>query len=200
MAKSGSSPLQVIPEDYTRRLDLLPLFGREAPLQVDVGCGDGAFLMEMAHRHPEQNFFGIERLLGRVRAVCRKSYRQGLANVRVLRLESSYTIQYLLPPESADVVHVAFPDPWPKRRHFERRVINPAFLTSVHQLLKPGGELRISTDHDGYFQWMQNVISREPRLQAVNWEVADDYPQTDFEQGFRDQGLPIHRIRLVKEK
>ncbi len=115
--------LELIPEDYFAPLDLGQVFPRPGPLEVDLGCGDGRFLVALAERFPERNFLGIEKLAGRVEAACRKGARRGLPNVRVLRIETSYAIQYLLPPASVEVVHLLFPDPWPKERHQRRRIV-----------------------------------------------------------------------------
>src|SRR5258708_4682252 len=132
------------PANYFHRAEVREIFPRAAPLEVDIGCGEGAFLLALAQRCPEHNFLGTERLLGRVEAVCRKVERLRLPNVRVLRLESAYVVKHLLPPGSVTTAHVAFPDPWPKRQHHPRRLIQDDFLQGIHTLLAPGGELRIN--------------------------------------------------------
>jgi len=99
------------------RMDLTRLFPIPQPLEVELGCGDASFLVEQARRHPEKNFIGVERLLGRLRKLDRKGRRAGLANLRGVRIESSYFLEYLLPPHSVSVLHIYFPDPWPKKKH-----------------------------------------------------------------------------------
>src|SRR5258707_12306061 len=99
------------------RLHLAALFPRVQPLEVELGSGDGSFLVNYARLHPEQHFLGVERLLGRLRKLDRKGRRAGLANLRGLRIESAYFLEYLLPRESAAALHIYFPDPWPKRKH-----------------------------------------------------------------------------------
>lgn len=197
---SPLTPEQVehIPVDYFTPLNLAALFpGREeAPLQVDLGSGDGAFLLQMAARHPGENFLGVERLLGRIRKTARKTARAGLVNARLLRIESLYCLQYLLPPASASVLHVMFPDPWPKKRHHNRRLIQPAFLNAAHRTLRPGGELRLTTDDLPYFEHMREVFTAHPGFREEPWDPGADYPQTDFERLFRSQSLPIHRALL----
>src|SRR5262249_23571855 len=140
--------IEFTPANYFAPLDLAELFGRIAPLEVDLGCGDGGFIAQLAANFPGRNFLGIEKLGGRVRRACKKASRLKVRNVRVVRVESSYAIQYLLPAGSADVVHLLFPDPWPKRKHKRRRIVQPAFLESVHRLLAPGGRFRIATDQE----------------------------------------------------
>jgi tRNA (guanine-N7-)-methyltransferase len=194
--------VELLPDDYFARLDIAALFpGREgAPLEVDLGSGDGAFLVEMAKRFPERNFLGVERLLGRVRRTCRKLACAGACNARVIRLESHYLIRYLLPPGSVQIFHVMFPDPWPKRRHHAKRLIQTAFLDDAQTALAPGGELRLTTDDAPYFQYMRKVFEAHPGFAEEPWTPGPDYPRTDFEAMFRSHGLPIHRALLRKHR
>ena len=121
---------EYVPENYFQVLDLKSVFPRCAPIEVDLGCGDGSFLVALAKQNPQRNFLGLERLLGRVRSACRKIACGNLGNARVLRIESSYAVEYLLPPNSVSVFYLLFPDPWPKRRHQRRRLVTEEFLES----------------------------------------------------------------------
>ena len=115
--------VEFIPENYFVPLDLAVLFPHQpgAPLEVDLGSGDGTFLIALANSAPERNFLGVERLLGRVRRTCRYMARTGAVNARIIRVESHYLVRYLLPRASVSVMHVMFPDPWPKRKHQPKR-------------------------------------------------------------------------------
>jgi tRNA (guanine-N7-)-methyltransferase len=186
------------PADYFRRAEWRDIFERPAPVELDIGCGDGAFLLAMAARHPDRNFLGTERMLGRVDKVCRHAARRGLTNVRVLRLESAWSVKHLLPVGSVSVAHVSFPDPWPKRHHQSRRLVQDEFLVTMHSALAEGGELRLKTDDLPYFQWMEKVIARAAGFERIDWPEEADYPVTNFEQRFLAQGLPIYRARLRK--
>jgi tRNA (guanine-N7-)-methyltransferase len=188
------------PENYFAPLNLEEVFPTRSgfPLEIDLGCGDGSFLVEMAKLHPDRNFIGVERLLGRVRVSSRKAARVGVKNVRLLRVESHYLVQYLLPPSSVDVIHVMCPDPWPKRRHQHNRLIQTAFLDVVHSALRLGGELRLTTDDQPYYQTMRQVFCPHPGFIEEPWDPGPDYPQTDFERAFRAKGLPIYRALLRK--
>jgi tRNA (guanine-N7-)-methyltransferase len=152
----------------------------------------------MAARYPERNFLGTERLLGRVEKVSRAIARNKLVNCRILRLESFYTVQWLLPIGCAKVVHVGFPDPWPKRNHQERRLFQDPFMVALHQVLAPGGEVRIKTDDRPYFMWIEKVIERAKGFERIEWVEDEGYPRTDFEAHFLAQGLPTYRARLRK--
>ena len=189
------------PENLFAPLDPAALFPESplAPLEIDLGCGDGAFLLTMARQHPDRNFLGTERLLGRVRRTCRGAAEAGLCNVRVVRLESHYFLRYLLPEASVTTLHLMFPDPWPKRRHHHRRLVQTNFLDAAHVALRPGGELRLTTDDFPYFKHMCAVSKPHPGFREEPWEPGPDYPQTDFERLFRGQGLPIHRALLRRE-
>jgi tRNA (guanine-N7-)-methyltransferase len=184
------------PGDHVRRAEMSDIFPRTAPLEIDFGCGDGGFLLAMAARFPERNFLGTERLLGRVEKVSRAIARNRLENCRVLRLESHYSAKWLLPVECASIVHIGFPDPWPKRHHHPRRLFQDEFMTSLHQVMTPGGEVRIKTDDQPYFLWIEKVIGRAKGFERIEWVEESDYPKTDFERHFVEQGLPIYRARL----
>ena len=111
-----ASPTMIVElRSIVERLDLAQLFPLPQPLEIELGCGDASFLVEYARQNPEKNFIGVERLLGRISKLHRKGRRAGLTNLRGVRIESSYFLQYLLPPRSASVLHIYFPDPWPKK-------------------------------------------------------------------------------------
>src|SRR5436309_8161267 len=134
------------------RLDLGKFFSINQPLEVELGSGDGSFLVEYANNHPERNFIGVERLLGRLRKMARKGQRAGLSNLRGIRIESSYFLEYLLPAQSALALHIYFPDPWPKRKHRRHRLINERFPTLADRALSPGGRVYLRTDDQDYFE------------------------------------------------
>src|SRR5690606_30515560 len=118
VSRSDAAPAdwkpELLPADYFRHLDRREIFPDPArPLEIDAGCGDGTFLLEMAALYPDRDFLGIERLSGRVRKICRKAARAALRNVRVLCLETGYALGWLLPDGCATRVHLLFPDPWP---------------------------------------------------------------------------------------
>src|SRR5882724_7608376 len=154
--------VELIPDSYVTPRDLPKIFGRAAPLHVDLGCGDGAFLSTQAERNPEKNFLGIERLSGRVEKARRKTTM--LDNVRVLLAETSYAIRYLLPEASVERFYLLFPDPWPKRRHHHRRIVTPDFLSSIHSALQKGGSIYIATDDVDYFEIIKEVAESDRRF------------------------------------
>lgn len=188
----------VVITDLCQRFDWRELFGNDHPVELDLGAGDGGFALAYAKQHPEINLLAVERLLGRVRKIEKRAARGGLTNVRVLRLEFGYTVRYLLPPGSVSIAHIMFPDPWPKRRHCDRRLMQPDFVRDLARALRPGGELRFTTDHDHYFETGQQAVTDANVLErAPVWDWARD-PKTDFQQTFDAEGRATHRARWVK--
>ena len=187
---------EFIPESYFNPLDLTSIFGRSAPLQVDLGCGDGSFLAALAKETPDHNFLGLERLAGRVRSAARKA--APLANVRILRIETAYAVKYLLPPDSVHAFHLLFPDPWPKRRHHARRIFTSEFLEALLVSLSPGSSLHLATDQPDYFGEMERLTSASKLLEMVPRNGGQTTFMTTFEKRFVAAGLPIYRLELRK--
>jgi tRNA (guanine-N7-)-methyltransferase len=158
-------------------LDLAQLFPQPQPLEVELGCGDASFLADYAQRHPDRNFIGVERLLGRIRKLDRKGRRAGLANLRGVQIESSYFLQYLLPPRSASMLHIYFPDPWPKKRHHKYRLINESFP-------------RLARD---YFAQMAEVFGASREFQRIETPAELAELTTDFEREFHARGIQTLR-------
>ncbi|MCE0484673.1 MAG: tRNA (guanosine(46)-N7)-methyltransferase TrmB [Methylacidiphilales bacterium] len=184
--------------DICRHFDWRELFGNDHPVELDLGAGDGGFALAYAQQHPEINLLAVERLLGRVRKIAKRAARAKVTNLRVLRLEFGYTVRYLLPPQSVSVAHILFPDPWPKRRHWPRRLIQPDFIRDLAAAFKTGGELRFTTDHEHYFETAQQAVAEAHILQrAPEWDWTAD-PKTDFQLTFDAEGRPTYRARWIR--
>ncbi len=181
------------PPTILQPLNLSGLFARAQPLEVELGCGDASFLVEYAARHPESNFIGVERLLGRLQKLDRKGRRAGLANVRGLRIESAYFLEYLLPPHCAAALHIYFPDPWPKKKHRRHRLINEAFPALARAALAPGGRLYLRTDDADYFSQMTEVFAAAGEFQRIETPSSLAEITTDFERDFNARGISTLR-------
>lgn len=187
---------ELTPEDYSEPLEAATVFGRSAPLEVDLGCGDGSFLSELAEQVPERNFLGIERLLGRVRSACKKIAARHLTNARILQMDIRHAVQHIIPPGSVEVFYLMFPDPWPKRRHQRRRVLTQDLLQSIATALKPAGLLRITTDQRDYAEEMQRklILASALEIQPQDDGNSAPFPSSRFEEHFRARGVPIYRL------
>jgi tRNA (guanine-N7-)-methyltransferase len=181
-------------------LDLRTLFPVQQPFIVELGSGDGSFLANYAKKHPEHNFLGVERLLGRLRKIDRKGGRAGLTNLRLLRLEASYVLGYLLPAGSVAALHIYFPDPWPKRKHRKNRLINEEFVVTAARVLQAAGTVYLRTDDADYFEQMTRVFSASPLYDPVDTpqELADVV--TDFERNFNARGVNTLRAAYRKKQ
>src|SRR5271155_4214008 len=168
-----ASPTMIVElRSIVERLDLAQLFPKPQPLEVELGCGDASFLVEYARQNPEKNFIGVERLLGRLSKLNRKGRRAGLTNLRGVRIESSHFFQYLLPPRSASVLHIYFPDPWPKKRHRKHRLINEPFPKLARAALAPGGMVFLRTDDTDYFAQMTGVFGAGKEFKKIETPVG----------------------------
>jgi tRNA (guanine-N7-)-methyltransferase len=181
------------------RIPLEQLFPKVQPLEVELGSGDGSFLAEYADLHPEHNFIGVERLLGRMRKLDRKGRRAGLINLRGVRIESSYFLEYLLPPRSAAALHIYFPDPWPKRKHRRHRLINERFPALAWQALGPGGMVYLRTDDENYFEQMKAVFAAGSAFQLAETPPELRELLTDFERDFQARGISTLRAAYRRE-
>ena len=192
-----SPVVELSPELQIARLDLVQLFGRNAPLHVDLGCGDGSFICEIAQQLSNSNFLGIERLTKRVETVRRKAEK--IENVRVLRADTLLAVRDLLPESSVGTFYLLFPDPWPKRRHQFRSVFTRDFLDAIAVALEQEGILRVATDQLDYFRQIERLSRAHLQFQVVPASPDESVlPLTRFEGKFRDQGAPIYRLTLRK--
>lgn len=191
--------IEFVPEDFERPLDLDALFpDGVAPLEVDLGCGDGAFLAARAGEYPARNFLGLERMIGRVRTSCRRISREQFTNARIIRVEIEHAVRSLFSADSVDVFHLRFPDPWPKRRHQPRRVFTAELLKSLMTALKPSGAFYIATDQRDYFAEMTRIVNANNFFERDEAAEQETLPQSTFEQRFLAVGEEIHRLALRK--
>ena len=195
---SVAASVEFVPENYLMPLDFGLVFGRNAPVEIDLGCGDGSFITAMAQQNPERNFLGIERLIGRVRSTCRKAARENLTNLRVLRVEIAYAVRYLVPAESVAIFHLLFPDPWPKTRHHRRRIVTAELFESIGNALVPGGVLQVATDQMDYFEQIKRLCAVTSGFAAVNPSLDATYPVSTFGERFRHAGVKTYLLELRK--
>ncbi|MFZ3208908.1 MAG: tRNA (guanosine(46)-N7)-methyltransferase TrmB [Geobacteraceae bacterium] len=144
------SPNYIRPETLSMPTDWREVFGNDRPLALEIGCGIGDFIAKTALEAPDRNFIAIDFYNKGCYKSCRRIDRAGLTNVRVLRVEARLFIAERIPKGSLAAVYINCPDPWPKKRHRKRRLVNRQFLESLRDYLAPGGELHFATDFDDY--------------------------------------------------
>ena len=165
-------------------LDAAAVFGRRAPLVIEIGFGMGDATAQIAAAMPDHDFLGIEVHVAGVGALLRRIGEAGLENVRIVQHDAVEVLRAMIAPATLAGVHVFFPDPWPKKRHHKRRLIQPAFVAPLAERLAPGGYLHCATDWQPYAEQMLEVLAAEPRLvnTAEGYAPRPPYrPLTKFE-------------------
>lgn len=178
-----------------RVLDLAALFGRDAPKILEIGFGMGETTAAIAQQHPECDYLGVEVHTPGVGSLLARIAELRLANLRIIQHDAVEVLQHMIGPATLDGVHVFFPDPWPKKRHHKRRLVQPPFVALLASRMKPGALLHACTDWEEYAQQMLGVLAADPALR----NTASGYagrpgarPQTKFER----RGLSLgHGVR-----
>jgi tRNA (guanine-N7-)-methyltransferase len=190
-------------DDLPRPWSAAVLFGREAPLEIEVGSGKGLFMASAASAYPQHNFLGIEVAKKYARFAASKLAKRGLMNAKMVAGDALPVFQELLPDNTLAAVHVYFPDPWWKARHKKRRVLNEQFLRNVERVLLPGGTLHFWTDVQEYFETTLALIPIATKLEGP-LEVAELAPEHDldyrthFERRMRLHGEAVYRSEFRK--
>jgi len=188
--------MRFIPDNWLHPFSISDLFADDRPFEVDVGCGKGRFLLEHAAAHPDVHFLGVDRMLRRIRKIDKKAVRRQLSNIRLLRMDACYTVTHLIPHASVSTYYVFFPDPWPKKKHYENRLFDPPFLDAVAATLLPGGTLNFATDHLPYFEDVRELVRRDTRFEETTPYEPPPQEKSDFELMFMDR--PIGRCSFQK--
>ena len=153
-------PKYLVAVEEGKYLNPTELFGREAPLVVEIGFGMGKSFTQMAQADPNSNYLGIEVHPPGVGSALMLTEELGLKNVRIIQYDAFEIFKHHLPENSIDILQIFFPDPWPKKRHFKRRLINDEFIAMVTALIKHGGQVRLATDWEEYAMQMLEVMTR----------------------------------------
>jgi tRNA (guanine-N7-)-methyltransferase len=189
------------------RIDLRqwwPADRRDLPIELEIGCGKGTFLVQQAGVQPNVNFLGIEWAKQFWRYAADRLRRNGADHVRVLHGDARSFVTWYVPDESFHLVHIYFPDPWPKKRHHKRRIIDDVMLRQLHRVIEPSGRLRIVTDHDDYRAWIEDHLAGvEDLFEPVPFDRPasagdDEVVGTNFERKYRREGRPFHAWERVR--
>lgn len=185
-------------------LDLDVLFGRHAPRALEIGFGMGDALAAMAEAHPEQDYLGIEVHRPGVGSLLRQIEQRGLSNVRVVCGDAVQALETRISDNSLDAVHLFFPDPWPKRRHHKRRLVQEQFVELIAQKLKPNGVFHFATDWQEYAEQVLDIMSKAPEFRNAaasgNYSPRPEYrPLTKFERRGQRLGHEVWDLIFSKQ-
>ena len=166
-------------------VDLREVFGRDAPRILEIGFGMGETTAEIAAANPGTDYLALEVHTPGVGSLLKELEARGMTNVRIVQHDALEVLEHMIPPETFDGAHIFFPDPWPKKRHHKRRLVQPPFVKLLASRLKPGGYVHVATDWEEYAQQILEVLSGEPSLEntAAGYAPRPAYrPLTKFEQ------------------
>jgi tRNA (guanine-N7-)-methyltransferase len=190
-----------------RKIDLDAIFGRQNPRVLDIGFGDGEALLTAAARFPEIDYLGVEVHEPGIGHLLTLIERSTLANIRMINHDAVDVVEQMLPDESLDAVNLFFPDPWPKKRHHKRRIVQPSFVDEIVRILEPGGLFHVSTDWMNYAEHIEQTLDSSSAFEKCGTESLRDEPlafraPTKFEQRGRKLGHDVvdYYYRKIDQK
>lgn len=200
------SPLILDITEYILPLNPTQVFGNQNDNALEIGFGEGDFLIELARKKTDWNFIGIEIKRKRLVKAIKKAERSQLKNIRFLLMDAQIAISEVFSKDSFSEVYINFPDPWPKERHKKHRFINIPFLRRLSLIMKPGSILEIVSDHKEYIDYILEAI-QEAKTFRAEFEyphyitvTPSDRPKTRYELEFRKEGREIYYLRFINEK
>ena len=188
-------------DEAPKYLDFSALFGNDNPVEMEIGCGKGGFICELAARHPDVNFLAVELYANVLVSACETAQKRGLTNIRFLSGNAEYLARFI-PPHSIRRLYLNFSTPFPKKRQATHRLTHPHFLEMYKELLVPGATLIQKTDGRVFFQYSLESLSQcGYTLKNVSLDLhtdgIEDNIVTEYESRFVAQGLPIYRVEAT---
>jgi tRNA (guanine-N7-)-methyltransferase len=204
VGKFITAPIGLDPDTLPRPIDFAALYGNPNPVELEIGSGKGTFITDQAIARPDVNFLGIEWANWFYSCAADRLRRHDRLNARMVRAEATFFLREFVPPGSISVLHIYFPDPWPKARHHKRRLVQPSFVPLIHQILTPGGRVQIVSDHRDYFEEGIAPTIRGSGLTVVDYNRPGsagegEFVGTNFERKYRREGRPFFAIAAVKQ-
>jgi tRNA (guanine-N7-)-methyltransferase len=196
------SPVLDITEYYLP-LNLFQVFGNKSELALEIGFGDGDFLIETARRKANWNFVGIEIKGKRFRKTIKRAAREKIKNVKFLIMDARIAIEEVFTPNTFSEVYINFPDPWPKERHKKHRIINTDFLAKLSRIMKPEGALELASDHKEYISFILDILDEMAIFKCIfpppgYVSSVIERSQTKYEMEFREEGKEIYYLRFIR--
>lgn len=189
---------------YRVPLEMREVLNNENDVALEIGFGDGDFLIQMARERPDLNYLGIEIKYGRFKKAVSLALSHGVSNVKLLHMDATVALDEVFNPETFVKVYINFPDPWPKDRHQKHRIINSSFLDRLSRIMKPEGSLEIASDHRDYMEHVLNVFSEHGKFKNSRGirgysNALTDRPSTKYEIEYRMEGREIFYLSYTKE-
>ncbi len=183
-------------------VDPMAWFDSPAPFEIEIGCGKGGFLLTRARANPQLRLLGIEWANKYFRYCADRMARWKLTHVRVMRTDARHFVIHHLPADCLSALHLYHPDPWPKKRHHKRRLLQPDFVEAAVRVLEPGGKWLIQSDHAEYFGIVRALLDQRPELREVAWEdtgmdAGPDWDGTNYEVKYVREGRTIYRAAYM---
>lgn len=175
-------------------LDFYNIFGNKHPVHIEIGSGRGEFLLKIAQQNPDINFIGIDLKEKRVKTIYRKLYNEKLKNVKIAKIYLDEENIKFIPPNSIEKIYLQHPDPWPKKRHFHRRIIQHNFINIMHRMLMNNGIVDIATDHEDYAFWIVEHFAERKDFTSIykkgfTRESEIGHIETYFEKKKKEEGF-----------
>ncbi len=197
------SPSFIAEEDLTQFNGWADIFGNANPVSLEIGCGTGDFIASLAQQNPDRNFLATDIYNKGCLKTCRKVDAKGLANVRILRIEGRHLLSNFFKHEELAALYVNCPDPWPKKRHRSRRLVQRAFLDLALFFLRPEGEFYFATDFCDYGEQVAELFQSTPgyrnQFESAYSHGLPGYPSSKYMDRFLDLGQPIYYVHQRKE-
>ncbi len=189
----------LLAESLPKPIDWKTLYGNDHPVELEIGMGKGTFLTDQAIVRKDTNFFGIEWANFFWKSASDRLRRNHCTNARTIRTEALFFLREFVADNSLSVLHVYFPDPWPKKRHHKRRLIQEPFMKQAERVLKVGGRLQVVTDHRGYFEENMEPAFQKSSLVKVDYSRPGsanegEFVGTNFERKYRKEGRPFYAL------
>jgi len=180
-------------------VDPMTWYASPGPFEIEIGCGKGGFLLARARARPDVRLLGIEWANKYFKFAADRMARWNVSNVRVMRTDAARFVMDHLPPECVSAIHLYHPDPWPKKRHHKRRLVQADFAAAAVRSLSIGGYWLIQTDHEEYHEQIRCVLTASPGLREIPWVDAEParvpaWPGTNYEIKYTREGRSIERV------
>jgi tRNA (guanine-N7-)-methyltransferase len=197
------TPDVLLREDPRDFPSLRDIFGNDHPVEVEIGCGKGKFLMARAMENPDINFLGIDVVWKWMKYGVERSRKRALKNIRFIKSDARELVRHGIPGGSVSIFHVYFPDPWPKRRHRKRRLITGEFLSLLYSRLTDGGLIELATDYHDYYVQMRTATAQSGAEwrhvdETANIRLFEPLLKTNYELKYESGGRTLHYIELQK--